>query len=41
MNNNLLRRLAVFSIIGGIFQTVATFGFGYQYQWVMTQWGQL
>ena len=32
MNNNLLRRLAVFSIIGGIFQTIATFGFGYQYQ---------
>ena len=31
MNNNLLRKLAVFSIIGGIFQIVATFGFGYQY----------
>ena len=31
MNNNLLRKLAVFSIIGGIFSILATFGFGYQY----------
>ncbi len=32
MNNHLLRKLALFSIIGGILQVVATFGFGYQYQ---------
>ena len=31
MNNNLLRKLAVFSIIGGFFSILATFGFGYQY----------
>ncbi|MEH7224798.1 hypothetical protein V7112_13395 [Bacillus sp. JJ1566] len=31
MNNNLLKKLAVFSIIGGIFAIMATFGFGYQY----------
>lgn len=31
MNNHLLRKLASFSIIGGILQIVATFGFGYQY----------
>ncbi|MCR2822760.1 hypothetical protein [Lederbergia panacisoli] len=32
MNYPLLRKLSVFSIIGGILQIIATFGFGYQYQ---------
>src|SRR6185312_6962651 len=31
MNNALLRKLAPFSIIGGILSIVSSFGFGYQY----------
>lgn len=31
MNNSLLRKLAVFSIIGGIMAIISSFGFGYQY----------
>lgn len=30
--NNVLRILVVFSILGGVLQIIATFGFGYQYQ---------
>src|SRR4051794_7651180 len=30
--NKILRVLVVFSILGGVLQIIATFGFGYQYQ---------